>query len=266
MKNLILIVFLLLPAILLAQATYYVSSEGNDTNAGTSTSDAWKSLAKVNSFIPAPGDQILFRRGDTWKGTLIPSASGNSGSPIVYGAYGSGNKPKIYGSTEVTGWTLHSGNIYKATFSSSSIEQLFVNGEKVDIARYPKTSYYDITSVNSSTSFTSSQISGGIDYTGATALIRTREWYLATNTVISSSSQTISINSAPAYNLNTGEGFVLLNKLDFLTQAGEWCFNPSTNTVYLWLADGSNPSGHTVRVSSGESNVSVASKNYINIE
>ncbi len=47
---------------------YYVSSSGNDANSGTSESSPWKTLNKVNSFTPKPGDQILFKRGDEWTG------------------------------------------------------------------------------------------------------------------------------------------------------------------------------------------------------
>ena len=98
-----------------AHATiYYVSSStGSDSNTGTSENSPWKTLTKVNSFTPKAGDQILFKRGDEWTGTITVKSSGTSGSPIVYGAYGSGNKPKIYGSEVITGWTLYSGNIYK---------------------------------------------------------------------------------------------------------------------------------------------------------
>ncbi len=48
---------------------YYVSSSGNDANSGTSESSPWKTLNKVNSFTPKPGDQILFKRGEEWTGS-----------------------------------------------------------------------------------------------------------------------------------------------------------------------------------------------------
>jgi hypothetical protein len=81
----------------LSAKTYYVSNSGNDSNPGTSDSLAWKTLAKVNSFTPKPGDQILFKRGDTWTGTLTVKASGTSVAPITYGAWGEGAKPVITG-------------------------------------------------------------------------------------------------------------------------------------------------------------------------
>jgi hypothetical protein len=40
-------------------ATYYVSnSTGNDTQNGTTSSSAWKTLSKVNSFAFQPGDTV----------------------------------------------------------------------------------------------------------------------------------------------------------------------------------------------------------------
>lgn len=83
----------------LCAATYYVSSSvGNDANSGTALSSPWKSLSKVNSTSFEPGDSILFKRGDVWiADALIVSSSGTQGSPIIFGAYGSGNLPKIDG-------------------------------------------------------------------------------------------------------------------------------------------------------------------------
>ncbi|MBK6283798.1 MAG: hypothetical protein IPF54_15125 [Draconibacterium sp.] len=55
---------------------YYVSNSGSDSNSGTSESLSWKTLTKVNSFTPKPGDQILFKRGDEWSGTITVKSSG----------------------------------------------------------------------------------------------------------------------------------------------------------------------------------------------
>ena len=86
--------FALLPEILSA-TTFYVSSAGNDTNAGTSTSTSWKTLNKVSTTTFTPGDVILFNCGDTFTGQLIISSSGTFGAPIIYGKYGSGALPYL---------------------------------------------------------------------------------------------------------------------------------------------------------------------------
>lgn len=90
----------LLTAILAALAadTYYVSPNGNDTSDGRSPERAWRSVAKANAVSLAPGDQVLFARGGEWRESLRASSSGAPGKPIVYGAYGSGAKPRFWGS------------------------------------------------------------------------------------------------------------------------------------------------------------------------
>jgi len=75
---------------------YYVDSvNGIDTNNGTSTSTAWKTLSKVTSTTFVAGDKILLKRGQTFTGMLWPKGSGTSGSPIGIGSYGTGTLPII---------------------------------------------------------------------------------------------------------------------------------------------------------------------------
>ncbi|MEZ4774705.1 MAG: right-handed parallel beta-helix repeat-containing protein [Bacteroidia bacterium] len=79
---------------------YYIASNGDDGNNGYYPSNGsggngpWKSLNKVNSTSFKAGDSILFRRGDSWSNVgFKANNSGNPGAYVVYGAYGSGNKP-----------------------------------------------------------------------------------------------------------------------------------------------------------------------------
>jgi hypothetical protein len=80
--------------------TYYVDSKsGRDDNNGTSIASPWKTISKVNSFHFNAGDEILFKRGEVWKETIIVNRDGSSSSPIIYGAYGSGEPPLLDGSS-----------------------------------------------------------------------------------------------------------------------------------------------------------------------
>lgn len=77
---------------------YYVSStKGSDSNDGLSERSAWKTVEHVNAASVKPGDTVLFRRGDFWRGQLRP-ASGDATGPVTYGAYGEGEKPHLLGS------------------------------------------------------------------------------------------------------------------------------------------------------------------------
>ena len=90
-------------------ADYYVSAAGSDTNAGTSAAP-WQTIAKVNSATLAAGDNIHFRCGDTWRGTLVPQKSGSATAKVTYTSYGTGAKPVISGAEVITGaWTPHTG-------------------------------------------------------------------------------------------------------------------------------------------------------------
>ena len=250
----------------MGRTTYYVSSsEGNDSNAGTSVNQPWKTLAKVNGFKPVPGDQILFKRGDEWEGTLVVPASGNPIFPITYGAYGTGDKPKIYGSKVISGWKHHSGNIYKAVVDGE-ITQLFADGKRMKAARYPDKGYLKVSRVESSVQFTAVDLPYGIDYTDAIWTGRTSAYTLISKTIRSSNSRTIILNSAPEFGLGVGEGFMLTNKLEFLNEPGEWFYDAEHKAVYFWSPSGGSPANLVVRGSGTDYGVDISSKKYITID
>src|SRR5205807_1196294 len=79
-------------------ATYYVdASGGDDSRDGLSPALAWKTIAKVNGSFFFPGDQILFKRGEVWRESLVPPSSGSSENPIRFDASRSGDAPTITG-------------------------------------------------------------------------------------------------------------------------------------------------------------------------
>src|SRR5690349_14347607 len=72
-------------------STFYVSATGNDRQRGTTADRAWRTIARVNRAHLKPGDQVLFRGGDSFTdATLMPAAPGVAGQPIVFGSYGTG--------------------------------------------------------------------------------------------------------------------------------------------------------------------------------
>ena len=80
---------------------YYIDGiNGNDYNDGFTTATAWKTPKRANSVLLAPGDEILFKRGGTYVGSLIPKGSGTKDAPIVISAYGEGSRPILMPSPE----------------------------------------------------------------------------------------------------------------------------------------------------------------------
>jgi hypothetical protein len=91
--------------------TYYVSKvDGNDTYDGLY--DTWQGglngplLTMTHAVVHASGlgDMVYFRRGGSWRETLTVPRSGDATHQQIWGAYGSGDLPKIYGSDLVTAW------------------------------------------------------------------------------------------------------------------------------------------------------------------
>lgn len=79
-------------------ATYYVDATGgDDARSGLSPALAWQTLAKVNGSAFVADDFVLLKRGGTWAEQLTPPSSGASSHPITFGAYDSGNPPRITG-------------------------------------------------------------------------------------------------------------------------------------------------------------------------
>ncbi|MEN9327701.1 MAG: hypothetical protein RI947_509 [Candidatus Parcubacteria bacterium] len=79
-----------------AGTTYYIDcAGGNDTNAGSTQTTAWKTLGKANTATLQPGDALLLKRGCIWSGRLTAKWKGTQAAPITIGAYGSGNMPAI---------------------------------------------------------------------------------------------------------------------------------------------------------------------------
>lgn len=72
--------------------TYYISAAGNDANSGTQSSAPFKTIEKVNSLHLMPGDQLLFKSGETFEGIIKidPGVAGSKNRPITIRSYGKG--------------------------------------------------------------------------------------------------------------------------------------------------------------------------------
>ena len=95
---------------------YYISfSGGDDSKDGKSEANAFKNLGKINSITFAPGDNIKFKTGDTWKGYFKLRGSGSDSSSIIIESYGAANKPII------------DGNGYQASLFLDNVQYIEVN-------------------------------------------------------------------------------------------------------------------------------------------
>lgn len=131
-------------------ASYYVDAvDGNDANNGQLPTQAWKTLAKLNTYLasravpPAaiqPGDEVYLKRGSVWDDTLLIRRSGQSGSIISFLPYGeNGNAPTIRGSKPLSDWA-QDGERWKVAVPEGVSQLTFTKNGTTTVlpfARYP---------------------------------------------------------------------------------------------------------------------------------
>jgi len=233
---------------------YYFASDGSDSNDGLTKAEPKQTLSAASALTLSAGDAVLFNSEDIFEGTITAQTG------VTYGAYGlKSSKPVIYGSDEITDWTVHSGNIYKATYATT-INQLFVDGERLLAAREPDTGFFTVDAAPTTSQITSDELNGALNYTGTQCIIHSSSYGLETKAVTGSSSTTITLASAPFGDVTANEKFILVGKLEFLDAAGEWYYDAAADLVYVWLPDNANPSTHTIRGSVTDYGLTASSK------
>ena len=80
-----------------AKTCYVDATQGDDARDGLTPATSWRSLPRVNKAALQPGARVLFRRGQVWRGQLVPQ-SGDETGVVTYGAFGEGEKPLLLGS------------------------------------------------------------------------------------------------------------------------------------------------------------------------
>jgi hypothetical protein len=122
-----------------AGSTYYVATNGFDTNSGT-LARPFNTIQKAAN-VAVAGDTVYVRAGTYYETVLFPN-SGTSGKPIVFKNYN--NEDVIVSAADkVTGWTLDTGKIYWAPVNwdmGQSRNQVFIDNEMMIEARFPNIS------------------------------------------------------------------------------------------------------------------------------
>ncbi len=243
-------------------ATYHVdASTGNDSNPGSSASP-FKTIQKAADSMSS-GDTCLVRSG-VYRETVTIRAN-NTTYKVA-----DGHTAIISGADPITGWSKHSGNIYKATMAwdlGRGKNQIFVDGKAMLEARWPNTPSLDLSKpvkseTDSGSEWTSSTAGTIIDsslpsknWVGATAVVAPgSEWVAYTATVQSQSSGRLNLKTdttllrwwKPSEALKAGNHYFLVGVYDALDSAGEWFLNTTTNTLYLWAPGGGDPSSQLI--------------------
>lgn len=214
---------------------YYVSNTGDDGQTGTSALQAWQTIAKVNSSSFLPGDQILFKCGDSWNERLIVPASN-----LIFGAYGTGDKPVLTGFQTLSGFTK-SGNVYTATASnaSSTLNTVLINDTLRAKSREPNIGYSLYIPAATFTTI-ETYLSGTPNYAGADFVCRNTAFVLYKVHIASQSGSNLTFTDSTQYAMNYGgNGFFIQNSEYALDQNYEWYYSDTAKTFKVY-GDSSN--------------------------
>lgn len=256
MKKFVFLISLLCTVLFASATDYYVSNSGNDQNSGTSPSSPWKSINKVNAQFSKlrPGDRILFRKGDTFYGSIVANRSGSAGAPIVIGAYGSGVKPVITGLKPVDNWRSKGGNIWESVDAVSSLpytQIVVVNGRNTPMGKYPNDGYVQWQSRSGDDKVFCNSLSGS-NWTGAEIALFTTPYlvhrskillHIGNSLVYEKPNHSITWQTPGSY---FKADFVIQNDIRTLDAQNEWYYNPSTKKLFIY----SNGSPEGVSVAS----------------
>ncbi len=234
-------------------ATYYVSSStGNDANDGTSESSPWQTIDKVNEVVFEENSTILFKRGDLFRGGIKPKGVKKE---LSFSAYGTGELPIIAGSVEIGDWQptthpkLDNTKVWEAQVShlpltDSGIQNLFVNGEVMTIARYPNVAspkdhnWLEVDKGIGTDVFVDSALA---DYSkpdgywkGARLRIRTYSWMSRVFEVTGYNASTGKITAKGLGTQVPEWGYFLDGIIEELDSQNEWYYDKDSQTVYLY--------------------------------
>lgn len=113
MRKLFITILFLLLAVNVFAADYYISSStGNDSTGDGSEGNPYKTFDHSgldNAGALSAGDNVYFKRGDTWTGNdteIHINSGGSAGNPITLQAYGEGDNP-VFIAASTTTWTRY---------------------------------------------------------------------------------------------------------------------------------------------------------------
>jgi len=237
--------------------TYYISNNGSDKNSGTSIETPWCSIEKVNATHLHPGDEILFRSGDSFAGELNLKYSGTKEKPIIISSYGEREKPKLTGAVLINNWVNSTNNRF-STKVATPVYQVFANDKLLDLARIPAKGFYAVESGDKNTLTDTQHLRLNYDLTGAILRIRAVNWQYETNRVASHADGTITFAESMIYQANPRYGYLLDNKLEFLTEPGQWFWDEADQQLYTIPTDASTPNNEKIELTIYKNGITIA--------
>jgi hypothetical protein len=264
------------PANAAIQAEFHVSPTGSDTTGTGSTASPWATIEHARDYIESNGlndnmtgdIDVLVAAGDYYVDETIAfdeADSGSNGFSVNYRNQDAVGSAHFIGGEEITGWTQHSGDIYKAFVGPDwRFDTLYENGARATKARYPNyapNADYTLSKAPYLYSENSGQYNvlqykpGDLDPTGWDLTdaqvfvwaLGPAAWFTDTTPIssIDTSTRQVLLSHDARYLLRANSRYVVQGVLQLLDQPGEFHLDTSSGYLYYWAKDGS-VSGQTI--------------------
>jgi hypothetical protein len=279
-----------------AQAYFFVAPTGSDGNPGSEAAP-FETIAKARDAVrqingSMTADIYVFLRGGDYRVTgaiaFGPQDSGTNGHRIHYQAY-PGEVPVVNGATRVTGWSQHSGNIYKASLSrTTKLRNLYVNDERAAmtskrVAAKGGQGTYSVSSGKAAWAWISGSNADGVKYGSGDLpaiannkddleIVNGTTWnenIVCVRDVVTASDGGRAlllqqpygaIAQQPGWNsgFSTSGTHTVFNAFELLNSAGQFYFDKSTGTLYYFIRAGQDMSTADVEAPVAESLLDIA--------
>lgn len=249
-------------------AHYCVAPDGDDGNPGTSPERPFATIQHAVDVMRA-GDTCFIRGGVYREAVDLAGKAGTADRPITLTAY-RGEEVVLDGTITIDGeWTLDKGEVHKTTLRQD-VTQLFVDGELMTLARFPNAAAFsdNVWERNGARcSRTRESTNGhvidgsrgersiaeaGVSFNGCVALLNFGAHATAGRIVEKHRRGTAEFDYSPPlkkYKTTLNyffEGGVGNAERALLDSPGEWAYDESRKTLYLWAGDGGNPAERVV--------------------
>jgi hypothetical protein len=278
------------------QAAYYVALDGSDEAPGTLAAP-FRTLAKARDTVRAIKGQMngeirVYLRAGTHRldKTLVlgPEDSGTNGHRIHYQAF-PGEAPIVSGATKVSGWTAHSGGLYKASLNrATKLRNLYVNDARAALTSKTVTSAggqgtYSVTAGKADWAWASGSGSDGVRYRAADVpeiaknkddleIVNGTTWnenIVCVRDVTTTSDQYRvlllqqpygAIAQLPGWNsgFSVSGTHTILNAFELLNTPGQFYFDKAEKTLYYYPRAGEDMDSADVEAPSVETLIAIA--------
>jgi Right handed beta helix region len=255
------------PAAAAVQATFFVSPTGNDSSPGTSAAP-FRTVTKARDAVRPlaanmTGDIVVnLRAGDYPVTSPIqfgPQDSGTNGFRVIYQNADGVGSARLLGGQRVTGWTQHTGNIWKAQVGTGfRFDTLYENGRRAVKARTPNIKVLNgLTSARADYLFNDNGSSGSNTIRYKSGQVNPSGWNLRDAQVyvwpgfnwfseqvpitgINAGTRDIKVKFQTRYPLGGANKtrFVVQGVLQLLDTPGEYHLDTGSGTLYYWPRNG----------------------------